>query len=75
MVEEGVMMSKKKDKVFIQIQNRKTLQLDSIANTPTTNSNLIFLSQLQEVVIIFHDMPDYIPLKKSSKKIGTISRF
>lgn len=42
------------------------LQLENIMDTFKFNSNLVFLSQLQETRIILYNILDYILLKKNN---------
>lgn len=68
------MVSEEEGTVAIQMQNKKTLQLENVAYAPTADSNLVSLGQLREAGITFYDMPDHMLLKRKDTTIGTAKR-
>ena len=60
--------------VAILLSDGKTIELHNVAYTPECNSNLIFLGQLRESGISFHDDPTTMMLMRKRKVIAHAKR-
>lgn len=56
---------------MLPLENSLQLTLANVAYTPKCDSNFIFLGQLQETGISYHNYPKYMVLKRVENVIGS----
>lgn len=69
-----IIQTEKIDTLSIPLVNGSKIELQNVALAPKCDSNLIFLGQLWETKITFHDNPTAITSMKNRKIIAKTKR-